>query len=84
MLITKGRLDPGTDGESFIRDVVAARALQVLPITPEIAATAVGHAAFTHADPADRLIAATAMAHHAALVTSDERLLKLPQLSTIW
>lgn len=27
-----------------------------------------------HADPADRLIAATALAHQAALITKDERL----------
>lgn len=29
-----------------------------------------------HADPADRFIAATAIAHNAALITADDRLLR--------
>jgi PIN domain nuclease of toxin-antitoxin system len=84
MLIAKSRLEPGTDGTSFIRDVLAARAVRVLPVSPEIAITSASHPMFEHADPADRLIAATALVHHADLVTSDGRLLKLPDISTIW
>ncbi|MBC7543868.1 MAG: type II toxin-antitoxin system VapC family toxin [Candidatus Sericytochromatia bacterium] len=84
MLIAKGRLAVGMDGTAFIRDVLAARAVRVLPVTPEIASTSAMDPRFQHADPADRLIAATALVHHAALVTSDGRLLQLPGLATIW
>ena len=37
MLVSKNRLDPGTDSATFCRLVLEARAVQVLPITPEIA-----------------------------------------------
>jgi PIN domain nuclease of toxin-antitoxin system len=36
-----------------------------------------------HRDPADRLLAATAMAHDMVLVTSDQRLLRVPNLKTL-
>jgi PIN domain nuclease of toxin-antitoxin system len=46
-----------------------------LPLTGEIAILA-GELEGLHADPADRFIAATAIAHDAMLVTADDRLLK--------
>jgi PIN domain nuclease of toxin-antitoxin system len=36
-----------------------------------------------HRDPADRFLAATAMAHDMILVTSDQRLLRVPNLRTL-
>ena len=39
---------------------------------------------FTHGDPADRLIASTAMVHGAELVTADEYLRSIPGLKTVW
>jgi PIN domain nuclease of toxin-antitoxin system len=61
---------------------LTARALRVLPITPEIAALSV--ALGLHGDPADRIIAATAVHHDAGLVTSDLRLRHAPRLRTVW
>jgi PIN domain nuclease of toxin-antitoxin system len=46
-----------------------------LPLTGEIAILA-GELDGLHADPADRFIAATAIAHNATLVTADDRLLQ--------
>lgn len=83
MLIAKGRLDPGTDAGAFIDDVLTSRAVRVLPITPQIAVLAQSRA-LLHGDPADRIIAATALAHGAVLVTADAALRKLPVLETIW
>ena len=40
MLISKRRLDPGTNATGFLEDLIAARRLRVLPITPEIAVLA--------------------------------------------
>jgi PIN domain nuclease of toxin-antitoxin system len=60
MLVAKGRLDPGVELTRFLHDVIQARGLDVMPITPEIAVLAQSDQ-FTHGDPADRIIAATAM-----------------------
>lgn len=83
MLIARDRLDPGMDARQFLDDLVAARRLQILPITPEIAVLSQSDA-FAHGDPADRLIAATALLHRAPLVTSDTGLRKLRQINTVW
>lgn len=84
MLINKGRLDPGTNSLAFIRLVLAARLVQVIPINAEIAHLSATHSEFTHHDPADRLIAATALHHKGTLVTCDSRLVKIEGLATIW
>ena len=73
MLVSKNRLDPGTDSATFSRLVLEARGVQVLPITPEIAIKST-RVDVAQGDPADRLIAATARAHNAVLVTVDQRL----------
>ena len=83
MLIAKGRLEPGMDANQFLEDLIAARRINVLPITPEIAVLSQADG-FSHGDPADRLIAATAMFHRARLVTSDAKLRKLRSLATLW
>lgn len=54
----------------------------MLAITPQIAARAMQFGTL-EGDPADVLIAATALVHDAVLVTADERLLALPGLRTI-
>lgn len=83
MLIAKGRIDPATDAAQFIQDVIDARAVRVLPLTAQIAALAQSDA-FGHGDPADRIIAATALAHGAALVSADRKLARTRGLSVIW
>ena len=83
MLIAHGRLDPGTDARAFLDDMIAARQVHVLPITPGIAVLSQSDL-FAHGDPADRLIAATAQLHQAALITSDAKLRKLGDVTTIW
>ncbi len=83
MLIARKRLDPGMDARQFLDDLIAARRITVLPITPEIALLSQADE-FSHGDPADRLIAATAIFHRAPLVTSDAKLRKLKTLNTVW
>jgi PIN domain nuclease of toxin-antitoxin system len=83
MLIVRGRLDPGVDARQFLDDMLLGRRISVLPITTEIAVLSQSDA-FRHGDPADRLIAATAMFHQVPLVTSDSRLRKLKDLTTVW
>jgi PIN domain nuclease of toxin-antitoxin system len=83
MLIARKRLDPVIDARQFLDDMIAARHVRVLPITAEIAVLSQSDA-FSHGDPADRLIAATARLHRAALITSDAKLRKLKEVATIW
>lgn len=84
MLMRKGRLKPAMPPKDFLSDVIAANKLRVLPITPEIAFQAAYHPDFAHGDPADRIIAATALQHKAPLMTCDLRLRKIKALRTIW
>lgn len=83
MLIARGRIEPATDAVQFIEDIIEARAIRILPITPKIAVLAQSEG-FVHGDPADRLIAATAIAHGAQLVTADARLKRLRGLRVLW
>lgn len=83
MLVKKKRLDPGIEIEAFLHHALRARGIQVLPITVEIAALSTA-SYYKHADPADRIIASTALYHNAALVTSDEKLRNIPELNIIW
>jgi PIN domain nuclease of toxin-antitoxin system len=83
MLIQKGRLAVVPDAREFLETMVRSRGLRVFPITAEIAALADSDA-MPRGDPADRLIAATAITHGAPLVTKDKQLAKVPGLRTIW
>ena len=83
MLIAHKRLDPVMDARQFLHDMIAARHVRVLPIAVEIAVLSQSDM-FSHGDPADRLIAATALLHRAPLITSDARLRKLKEVATIW
>lgn len=84
MLIQKKRCDPGIETQSFLAIMLKARHIQVLPIGVEIAAIACRQDLFQHGDPADRLIAATAIYHRAKLITSDQKLTELSQLDILW
>ncbi len=83
MLIEKRRLEVDASIEDFLTAVIAARRLNVLPVTPAIAALSAS-GKVPEGDLADRLIAATAISHGAKLITKDQRLIGLPDLPTIW
>lgn len=68
--------------EAFLREAVMG--IVVKSITPEIAALAARLPATFPKDPADRLIAATAMSEGVPLVTADEAIRASHVVSTIW
>lgn len=74
LLIAKRRLRPPDTAREMRRQMIGAGATE-LPLTGEIAILA-GELEGLHADPADRFIVATAIAHDAILITADERLLQ--------
>ncbi len=82
MLIDKGRVKVPVSVADFLTNLLALRALRVLPITVDIATRSAGLG--LHGDPADRLIAATAIEHKAVLLTADQKLATFPGLDVVW
>ena len=72
MLRAKGRLDFPEDVTAWRRELIG-QGLMEIPVDGDIGIRANALADF-HADPADRIIVATAMSGH-RLVTADERIL---------
>ncbi len=84
MLFARGRLRGQGTFETSIRAIVDGTGVAVREITPDVAALATQFPPEFPADPADRLIAATARAEGLALVTSNERIQASPLVKTIW
>lgn len=85
MLHSRGRLQvpPEVGLAELVSDILASLQMQILPITPRIAALS-QEPLFSHGDPADRLIAATAIATGLPLISMDSRLREVPGLRCIW
>ena len=83
MLLQRGRIQSPLQPEVFLQTLVKALMLQIYPITPKIAVIAQDDR-FQHGDPADRIIAATAITHDIELVTADKSLHKLRGLRHLW
>jgi PIN domain nuclease of toxin-antitoxin system len=81
-LAENGRIQVVGSVESFVRETVAR--VIVKPMTPEIVSLAVRFPAGFPKDPADRLIAATAIVEGVPLVTADERIRQAKVVQTIW
>ena len=85
MLVRSGRLRPRTTTtRDFVQALVQTPGLAVLEITSDIAVQATSFPDEFPADPADRLIAATARAFGLTLVTKDQRLLDSDLVETVW
>jgi PIN domain nuclease of toxin-antitoxin system len=83
MLVTKGRLELSMAIDDLITHCERLPVMRFLPITARIATASV-HLERLHADPADRLIVATARTYNATLVTKDDRLRRLDAVRTVW
>lgn len=84
MLAEKGRVRIRLDADEWIARLLRRHRVELLPLTPEIALLASRLGDGLHRDPADRMIAATALHHGAPLVTADEKLRGYEPLETIW
>jgi PIN domain nuclease of toxin-antitoxin system len=83
MLFKTGRLRNDISGTQYMNDILLTMSLNVLPITSEIAMLS-QQDIFIHKDPADRLIASTAIAHKAPLITADSKLANIQSLDILW
>ena len=84
MLLHKKRLQVDQNATLFIKTILAAKLVRVLPITPEIAVLSQDASILKHKDPADRLIVATTLYHKAQLLSCDTKLRKIDELSILW
>ena len=75
LLVEKGRLHFALELGAWITTVLQAPGIDLIPIEPEIAVDSVRLPGDFHADPADRLIIATARYWRVPLLTADHAIL---------
>ena len=84
LLVERGRLRLALDVRDWLCRCEALPFLTFVAVSNAIAVESVRLPDFPHADPADRIIAATALSLGAPLVTKDDKLQNYPHLKTIW
>jgi len=84
MLVDKGRVQVEPNCLAFLNILIESYRLTVYPISPEIAAKTSQLPSPINKDPADRIIAATALAEDISLITADQKLRQTPDLRTLW
>ncbi len=83
-LVRRGRLDLSVEVGEWLEAARSLPELTFLPITGEIGQVAGSFGDVVRGDPADRIIAATALVHGARLVSADEKLSTVPSLDVVW
>jgi PIN domain nuclease of toxin-antitoxin system len=83
-LVARGHVIPQGTAETWLGALVDRSGVVVKEITPAVATLAAHFPDDFPRDPADRLIAATARAEGAALVSRDTGLRKSPMVETVW
>jgi len=82
--IRRGRLQFTTPLEQWLADARRLPELRFEPVSAEIAQLAGSFGEDMHVDPADRIIAATAIILNVPLVTADGKLRASRAVKTIW
>jgi len=83
-LVEKGRVRLDRSPLDWIEAALALPRIELFPLTPAVAVRAAQLGPVFPGDPADRMIAATALVQSASLVTKDERLQAVTILPTVW
>ena len=84
LLYHQGRLRTSGSIESAIRTILEKSRVQVIEVTPEVAALTTTFPEDYPKDPGDRLIGATARAYGLTLITQDQRILNSPLIRSLW
>lgn len=84
LLVERGRLHLALDVRDWLARCEQLPFLSFVPVSTAIAVESVRLPDFPHADPADRIITATALSLGAKLVTKDEKLRSYQYVQTVW
>lgn len=82
-LVERGRLEFDVPLDDWLDAAAHPRSVQVLPVSPRIAAEVARLPETFHRDPADRLIVATSRAQRIPVLTHDERI-RRSRLVSLW
>jgi PIN domain nuclease of toxin-antitoxin system len=84
MLVAKQRLKLTMDVHEWIHSALQRPKIRLLPLEPSISVLSTRLPGSLHADPADRIIAATCLYHHTPLITKDKSIHDWGIVQAIW
>jgi PIN domain nuclease of toxin-antitoxin system len=84
LLVEKGRLRLSIDTRDWVRKTEGLDFVRFVPVDNTIGLRSVSLPGEFHADPADRIITATALTMGIPLVTKDEKILTYSHVDSIW
>ena len=84
LLVEKERLELSIDVRDWVRKTEGLPFVRFAAVDNTISLRSVALPGEFHADPADRIITATAMTMGIPLITRDEKILSHPHVNTIW
>jgi PIN domain nuclease of toxin-antitoxin system len=84
MLVARRRIQLDRSVEQWVDVALALPGIQLAPLEPAIVVRSAKLPGDFHADPADRMIVATALEHSAPVVTPDERIRSYPHVQSAW
>jgi PIN domain nuclease of toxin-antitoxin system len=82
--VERGRISLDRHWKSWFRDYTELNGWQPVPIDLGIMEEAYSLPEYSHRDPADRVIVATARKLQLHVLTADRRMLDYPHVETIW
>ena len=83
-LAVRGRITLDRPPLEWMLEALAADRVELIPLTPAIAARAAELPASFRGDPADRLIVATTIVEGATLITKDDGIRESGVVETVW
>ena len=84
VLAARGRIELDRSALDWMLAALTLPRVELLPLSPSIAARAASLPVSFPGDPADRLIVATALVEHGSLVTRDDRIQGSAIVPTVW
>lgn len=84
LLIKKERLQLSMDLNSWLAQIESLPFVKFVPVDNTIAIKSVFLPGKFHADPADRIIVATAREKGAKLITGDKKIRQYPHVQAVW
>ena len=84
MMVTRGRIKLKISPDEWLDYAINETGLNVIALNPKIALESCRLPGKFHNDPADRIIVATCRAHKIKLITKDKKIIRYPNVETVW